>query len=254
MLSAEWLKIRHSALKRLVFLAPVGYALCMLWYCGCFTNHPRPLSDIHEVFYQAGCIALPLAVALLAGLLCAAEETAGNYGGCLQSPVSRGTIYLSKLISLLVLLVILVGGAVLIMSAALALGHAPLGELKFFLQGGAYALLGAVPIAILQLYISLAFGTGASLGVGGAGLLISAIMGTTTIGNTVWPYVPWTWAARLSDMPVVNYEDVRLPAHIEHSFRMQMTSGAVPLMLTMAVGLLISLVWFGHFSGRKSAD
>lgn len=256
LLRAEWLKTKHGSLRALAFLVPPGFALFMLWYCRGFTNRPQPLYTIHETFYQVGCIALPLAVALLAGLLSAEEEPAGNFGGYLMNPVSRPGLYLGKLLSLLALVGLCVVEAVVVMIAVLALRGAPPAQLWLFCQGGLLALLGALPLCLLQLYLSLAFGLGASLGAGGAGLLISAIMGTTTIGNTIWPYVPWAWAARLAALPMMKYSGVRLPAQLNIAvlFREQLEKGMVPLVLVSAVGLLVSLGWFSCFSGRKSGD
>src|SRR5690606_41457400 len=65
-----------------------------------------------------------------------------------------------------------------------------------FLTATLMALVGSLPLSAIHYWISFSWGFGPSIGVGGVGLLIAALM-ATSIGDTIWPYVPCAWPVRL---------------------------------------------------------
>ena len=73
-----------------------------------------------------------------------------------------------------------------------------------FIFGGIIVGLAAIPLAVFHLWISLAFGMGPSIGVGGIGLLLGALS-LTSLGDSYWQYLPWGWTARFAMVPGACY-------------------------------------------------
>lgn len=66
-----------------------------------------------------------------------------------------------------------------------------------FLEAGAWLAAGSVTLYFIYFLISCIFGMGASILIGGAGLLMTALM-NTGLGDVIWKYNPWAWGIRLT--------------------------------------------------------
>lgn len=257
LLSSDWLKTKHTAIRLIVIAAPLLYALAMLAYFYNFRIAADIQSKIYEVFFQAGTIFLPILIGLLAGLLCAQEEHAGNFNSMLGQAAPRFLIYFAKLLQLALLSAAVLFGAIFIlllgMNLVLRIEHI---EYGLFLQGGALALIGVLSLLPLHLFLSLGYGQGASIGAGGAGFLIAGIIGTTTIGDAIWQFVPWAWPIRLSWLPMIFMPGIQLPENIVPStfYLQQMVKGLVPSIAVFIFFTVCSIIWFYRWEGRKSYE
>jgi ABC-2 type transport system permease protein len=101
----------------------------------------------------------------------------------------------------------------------------------------------SVSLIALHLWLGLAAGWGASVGAGGAGLLIGAIVGATGVGDGIWPYVAWAWPVRLSMVPLAS--DV--PADV-------LTRGLALSLIAFVVLAAGGMAWFNRWEGRRGED
>ncbi|MNW64329.1 hypothetical protein D3C74_426070 [compost metagenome] len=125
-----------------------------------------------------------------------------------------------------------------------------------FMLSGLLALAGSLALCVLHLFLALAFGLGASVGAGGAGLLVAAIIGTTSIGEAIWPCVPWSWPARLAGLPALAMPGLPLPEGFALSRFLQdeLIRGLVPACMVFLLASVCSILWFCRWEGRKSYE
>ena len=235
LMRADWLKTRRTPVRWAVIAMPAGYALLILWYFSRFRVTPELPLKIYSAFFEGWSVFLPLASGLLTGLLSLQEEQAGRFGALLGSAVPRSVLYAAQLL----LLIVITAGSVLVSLAILVLGmQAGLGidamNPWMFWEGAWLAMGGALPQVALHLWLSLTFGLGASVGVGGAGLLMAAIIGATGVGDPIWPAVPWAWPVRLALHPLV-------PAAPAEAL--------LPAFLSFAVLAVLGTEWFHRWEG-----
>lgn len=256
-LSSDCLKTKRTAIRLIAAASPVAYALAMLWYLGHFTQTQDLQYKIHEVFFQAGTIFLPIVVGLLAGLICAQEEHAGNFNGMMGQMVPKALIYISKLLLLTMLVIVITFSSIFIlllgMKLLLHIGNI---RVELFLLSGFLTIAGSLTLCSIHLFLGLAYGLGTSISVGGAGFLIAAILGATSVGDTIWQFMPWAWPVRLSWLPAIFMPGVHLPDNImQPQFFLQQTAkGLVPAITVFIFVTVCSILWFYRWEGRKSYE
>ncbi|MDN5326289.1 MAG: lantibiotic transport system permease protein [Moorella sp. (in: firmicutes)] len=173
----------------------------------------------------------------------------------LGSRLPRSSLYLGKLatITLLSMTSIMLGTVALLTGIKYVLNIPVKGII--FIMAASISQLGAMPLLAFHLWVGFARGMGASIGLGGAGVLIASLM-ATSLGNTVWPLVPWAWPVRLSMLPGIYLPGVKLPPPLESSgfFLNQSLKGIIPAAVFFTIMLLGGLMWFERWEGRKVYD
>jgi ABC-2 type transport system permease protein len=175
----------------------------------------------------------------------------------LTGPVSRVKFYFGKL-SLLIFAAI---ADIFLATFLMLLGMRYILNVEnvhydLFLQGAFLSLVGSLILFSLHLLISFAFGMGASIAIGGGGFLVSAIIGATVVGDHIWPYIPWAWTVRLSQVPML------LMLKVKHAFGMELSDlyfqelmkGIIPASICFILVTLLGLVWFNRWEGGKSYE
>ena len=130
---------------------------------------------------------LPLGVGILTGILVHEEEEAGNFYGLLQCSRKRSSFISGKNFS--AALVFLTGSTfltTLIISTGLCFLLQKERGVGLFLTAACLAVCGVLPVLAVHLWISFAFGMGASVGVGICGLLLAVLLGEHIFGR---PYL-----------------------------------------------------------------
>ena len=252
-ISSDWLKTKRTSIRLIVIIVPIFYPLFMLWY---FTKHSAQ-NQIYDAFFMVISVAMPIMASLLCGLIGTQEENAGNFNTVLGSTNRRTTNYISKLILLLLMTVTSVLFSTIVLLTGMKwLLHVENIQVGLFLLGALFVILGSLILYIIHLFLSFAFGMGASIALGGAGFLIAAIFGGTVVGDTTWQFIPWTWAARLSQLPEVFIRDFQLPSGLNPSvfFAEQFCKGISAVIIGTVIVLIASIVWFSRWEGRKSYE
>lgn len=252
-LSSDWLKTKRTAIRLIVIIVSMLYPFFMLWYF----SKQNSQSQIYDGFFMVISVAMPIMAGMLCGLIGTQEENAGNFNAILGSTVTRTTSYLSKFI----LLILMTANSVFLSTLVLLAGmkwfmHIKNIQVGLFLEGALLVITGSLILYSLHLFVSFAFGMGASIALGGAGFLIAAVLGGTVVGDRIWQFVPWTWAARLSQLPEVFIHDFQLPAGINPPvfFTEQFSKGITGVITCNVIVLIASIVWFRRWEGRKSYE
>jgi ABC-2 type transport system permease protein len=186
------------------------------------------------------------------------EELAGNFNGFLGSKLPRRDLYLGKLIMLILLASASTFLAVLALLAGLSfILNIPV-PWPIYIAAAIMAIIGTFPLLAFHLWISFAWGMGASIGIGGGGILIAALM-ATSLGNKIWQFVPWAWPVRLTGLaeayllylPGMEYP----PEIISSGFVVGQAIKGLVLAAIFFISLLAGgLIWFKMWEGRKIYD
>ncbi|WP_019911938.1 lantibiotic immunity ABC transporter MutG family permease subunit [Paenibacillus sp. HW567] len=250
LVSSDWLKTKRTPIRLLTAAAILGYPALFLWYFARRAHTAELPFVIHEIFFDSASIVLPMGTGLLAGLLAAQEENAGHFNGLLGQNASRTMVYISKLLLLVLLAAVFLFGSLLLLLPGMRyILHLEQPGAEMFLLSGLLALAGSLAVCTFHLFLALAYGLGASIGAGGAGLLVAAIIGTTSIGDPIWPYVPWSWPARLARLPAA-----AMAGNSHTLLRDGLIRGLVPASIVFLIATVCSILWFCRWEGRKSYE
>jgi len=255
-LASEWIKTRRTPIRWIVFLAPLIFAAFVIGYYSLRTISTDIQASIYQVFFGVWTIIIiPFGSGLIPGLMIQQEESAGGFNGLLGSKSPRQKLYLGKL----TILILSATGSIMAATILLVLGFNVLLKLPIswpiFIAGAIMAAIGTIPLLAIQLWISFAWGMGASIGIGGAGLLISALMGTS-LGDEVWQFVPWAWPIRLSMLPggYLIYEPGKDILTNTGILINQAIIGIMISLMFFSVVLFGGLHWFKRWEGRKEYE
>ncbi|BBW98352.1 lantibiotic immunity ABC transporter MutG family permease subunit [Geobacillus sp. FSL W8-0032] len=254
LLSSEWLKTKRTAIRLMMIITPISYSLLMVWYFSHYHTIMFLETKIYEAFFEVMTVSLPIIISLLTGLMAYQEEKAGSFMNILTGPVSKMKSYIGKL----TLLIFLAGADILLATLLMLLGMkyvlkvAPIHE-HVFLQGAALSIVGSLFLFSLHLFISFAFGMGASIAVGSGGFLIAALLGATSLGDHIWMYVPWTWAVRLSQLPLLSMPEIKQAVGelLLHSYSLSLREGTAYALLSFLIATVIGSIWFQRWEGNK---
>ncbi|GIO25220.1 lantibiotic immunity ABC transporter MutG family permease subunit [Oceanobacillus sp. J11TS1] len=250
-LQADFLKMKHTPFVWIhLLIAFMTPALFILYFR--FGHIPNDMY-LYAGFMEAITIGLPLLIGILCGMVAIQEENAGKYRVLLTGTLSRTILYLSKLAMLLIFafLAVFCSVAVYVVGLRLVL-HISAIPYIIFLQGATWIVAASIILYMIHLFVSLRFGMGASVFLGGAGVLVSALM-LTGLGDLYWKYIPWAWGGRFVDSLAV-YRFSHLGKGIQSLVRNEMETGTVILMIVTFALFISSLGWFNRWEGRKSFE
>ena len=240
-IKSDFYKLKHTFILWLHLIIPMAVVL-MFW--GYYASVGVPSISKVNGYIETLAIAFPFMIGLMASMVIEQEEQAGDFQVLLCSIKSKVITYLSKLILLFLL------GSV---SIALAVGTFALVYKTvppiFYLKVVVALLIGNLFLYILHIFISLQFGMGASVGLGVAESLVSALM-ITGLGNGRWQWIPCAWGVRFCDYITIKIADPSLFAFASS----EMHKGFLVLIPVTCLSLLASLFWFKNWEGRKSND
>lgn len=250
-LSAEWLKTKRTPMRWIAFLVPIIFSIFFLGYFSLKKITPTIQIFIFGIFFECWTtIIIPIVVGLISGFIIYEEELAGSFNGFLVSKSSHSSLYLGKLI----MLIMLTSVSIIIATLVLVVGLVFFMNIKvswmIFIRAAVLTEVGTIPLLALNLWLSLAFGMGVSIGFGGAGIVISALV--AIIGDKVWQFVIWAWPERLSVMQMFYLPGESIK---NHSYIFNETiKGIILVTLSFIVILVLGLIWFNNWEGRKSYD
>lgn len=250
-LSSEWLRTKRTAVRWLTFLMPTVIALCAVSYLALRSDSTQAFAFESFFTIWSGVI-IPLMVGVLAGFITHEEELAGNFVGFLGTGISRPKLYLGKFILLLFCLTICTLIAVLVLSGGMKLLIPCGANMKLFILAALLTSVGALPLLSLHLWISFAWGMGASIGISFGGLLIAILFGTTSLGENVWQFVPWTWPVKLGLLPGTVFIETA-----QNTIPYAVNTGTTALISTaiaLITLLLCGTLWFTKWEGYATSE
>ncbi|SET14578.1 lantibiotic immunity ABC transporter MutG family permease subunit [Anaerobranca gottschalkii] len=258
-LISEWIKTKRTPIRWLAFLTPVIFAALIIWYFSLKAIMIDIQISIFQVFFEAWtALVIPFGAGLISGLMIHQEELAGSCNGFLGSKLPRRDLYLGKLS----ILILLASASTLLAVLVLLLGLSFILNMyiswPIFIIAAIMAMIGTLPLLAFHLWISFAWGMGASIGIGGGGVLIAALM-ATSLGNKIWQFVPWAWPVRLAGLAgayLLYLPGMKLPPEIISSgfIADQAIKGLIPTAVLFVSLLVGGLIWFKRWEGRKISD
>ncbi|QXM05468.1 lantibiotic immunity ABC transporter MutG family permease subunit [Crassaminicella indica] len=253
---SEWIKTKRTPIRWLVFLMPVIFSGFIIWYYSNLTIKADVQISIFQTFFEIwSVLIIPLGAGLISGLMIHQEELAGSFNGLLGAKLQRRDLYLGKL----AIIILCVSVSTLIAVVTLGVGLVFILNISItwwiFIVSAIMLIIGMLPLLAFHLWISFAWGMGASIGIGGGGMLIAALM-VTSLGDKVWKFVPWAWPVRLSILPgayLLYKLGMKYPPELVSSGYIinQILEGLIPTLTLFIVMLICGIIWFKKWEGRK---
>lgn len=250
-LSSEWLRTKRTPIRWLTFCVPVLFSLCITAYLAARAGSTQNLA--FEVFFTAwAAIVIPVGAGVMAGFIVQEEELAGSFNGFLSVNLSRWKLYLGKYLLLVFCLAVSTLLATVVLCAGMQIFLPGGVNVRLFLEAAVLLVVGTLPLLALHLWAAFVWGMGASIGIGMGGLLVAALIGTTSLGNAVWQFVPWAWPAKLAAYPSVFLlqETPALVSASTHALTTGLFASAIGLVLALGGGIL----WFYRWEGRQNHE
>lgn len=251
LLSSEWLRTKRTAVRWLTFLMPVVVSLCTVAYLALRSDSTQAFAFEGFFTIWSGLI-IPIAVGVLAGTVVHEEELAGNFIGFLGAGISRMKLFLGKFLLLLSCMTICTLLAALVLGGGMEL-FVPCGaDLRLFLLAAVLISVGTLPLLALHLWVSFAWGMGASIGISFGGLLMAVLFGTTSLGADVWEFIPWTWPVKLGLLPGTVFIETaqNVSANTVNTGTVALIAASVALTALLLCGAL----WFTKWEGRNTSE
>lgn len=222
-------------------LIPLAASLLFLAY---YTVSPWESGAKITAYFETVAIAFPLMLGLICSKAADLEGQAGGFQTMLCAVPSRTTAFAGKLIFLLLLGILSIALAAGVFAAGFGTAPFPL-----YLKLAGALLAANLFLYILHLFASLRFGRGASIGLGIAESLVSALA-LTGLGDGIWYFIPCTWGARLCDYLVY----IWLHPSSSAFGNTEIAKGLLLAAVTFAAALAACLFWFRNWEGRKDYD
>lgn len=238
---SDFHKFRHTFMLGIHILIPLAAAALFLAY---YSVSPWQMDSKLSGYFEVIGVAFPLIIGLICSKAIEQEGQAGSFQTMLCGIKSRAAVYLSKLIVLLLLGSLSIALAIVVF--AIGFQTAP-GFI--YLKAAGLLTVGSVFLYIFHLFVSLRSGRGASVGLGIFESLISALA-LTGLGDGIWYYLPCTWGARSCSYLVY------LWLHPEGlaAWNAEMSRWLLFAVPVTVVALILSLLWFRNWEGRKTYD
>ena len=125
----------------------------------------------------------------------------------------------------------------------------PFTSISGYVQVIGLLLLSSTPIYQIHFLCAFIFGKSASMGLGIAGSLLSAIM-LTGLGDVCWQYIPWAWSVRFMDFWLLATTDKDAYLQGCSTFYVGIIINIVAILVLFAV----SIMWIRLWDGGKEND
>lgn len=234
---ADFQKLKHTSMLWIHIMIPLFTAVLFIAY---YSISPWKIDAKISGYLEVIGITFPLMIGFISGKTAEQESQAGNFQAMLCGAKSRIAVYISKLAVMLMLNIL----SVAIVIGIFALGFKSAPGMMYF-KAAVLLIAGSVFLYILHLFVSLQYGMGASIGLGIAESLISALA-LTGLGDGNWYYIPCTWCARLCDNLVYTWLNPTMVVGYQEIQKCLII--AVPANIIVFV---ISLLWFTNWEGKK---
>ncbi|KEI07053.1 lantibiotic immunity ABC transporter MutG family permease subunit [Clostridium botulinum] len=263
-LKANFMKTKRTPFRYIILLVPILFSLLFVSYISVYKRDYTFQLNVYNFYFSIISITLPLISSILIGLNIMGEETSGEFRGLLMTPISRSTIYLSKLFMIILVTIIDMFVSLLILLIGMKFLY-PLGTIQYgvFLTGTILTILGCLFLYGLYLIISLKFGIGPTIAVGVGGSIMGALL-QTGLGDTIWPFVPFAWSGRIGIVPIYKLSNFIKYQHLENkkniqeilntTFKQYMYLGVPIAIISFIIICAIGVLWFNKWEGRKIHD
>lgn len=228
-------KLRHTPVIWLHILIPVLGALAFLGYYILYRRLPDKTKI--QMMVEFTVMVYPILIGVISGLVILQEEKAGHFTVMLEINNRRAIAFLSKL----VLLIVLSAAALFLLFALFSIESIGFHLLKkipleLFLKLWINMLVGNSILYLFHLFINIKFGIGSSIFLGVIESLLVVLFSNIDMKD-IWVYIPFAWTVKMCQNSMDGINNIGV-----HSFA---------IAIIIIVGLMLSLIWFSKWEGRK---
>lgn len=249
-IQADFQKMKRTSFMWLHLFIPVICSIILILY---LNGREQNQYQLYRTFTEVIAISLPFLIGILCGMTASLEERAGKFQVLLGSTFPKITAFISKVLMLIILNIFSISLAMIIYIIGLTFVlEVPNLSYSIFITGGAWLVASCIVLYLLYFFISCKFGMGASVLLGGAGLLMTALM-NTGLGDAIWKYNPWAWGIRLSGLNgIIHFKEFseKLRPLLIH----EMTNGTYLATIGIIMIFIACLIWFHKWEGNRTFE
>ncbi len=242
-MKADYRKTRHTPLRAAHLAVPCVTAAVFLIY---YAVTPWNAYSKVQAYFQIMGMGYPFLIGTFCAIVAEQEAFAGAYQ-MLLAVTDRKAAFISKP----VLLILFGTGSVILASVLFGTGY------YFVLRQhvvrysfywiAAFMMAGcSIFLYVWHMFLALRFHKGASVGLGIAESLLSAVL-LTGLGDGIWMFFPAAWASRLVCTVMSSYSAEQMP-HMDCRSDMWIC-GAVT-----AAAFILYVLWGARWEGAKGSD
>lgn len=192
-LISEWIKLKRTSLRWVVFIFSVIYPVSII----CFSKGLFKYDDIVEEMYWAFFMILgsliPICLSVYIGIMSSIERSAKNFKNITASPLGKIKIFIGKNI-----LVNVIFSLSIILSATLFVGGINIVykfklPIDIFFVGTMCVCFSCVSLTAIYMVIAFYYSLGTVFAVGVFGSIIASILSVTPFGSIIWRVIPFTY-------------------------------------------------------------
>lgn len=241
LIMSEFQKVRRTPMIWIHSVLSVLIAVMFIFYYRfSYVSSSSKVSGYLEITS----IGFPLIIGIVTGMSVDQEAMAGNFQPLLMTRYKLRNFF-SKICMLLLLA---------LFSLVLSVGIFAFG-MQFIIQDNLFSgifygkiililFFSSVFLYFLHMICSFRFGSGASIGLGIAESLISALM-LTGLGDRIWQFIPCSFSVRFSDYYVL------VNSYNTDIYMDKFKTGIFSCILMTLAIIAISAFWFYRFEGRS---
>lgn len=250
LMKSDFLKMKHTSFYLIHICVPfIGILMFLKYYS--FSSW----STINKIngYLESISIIFPVLIGVVCSMVIEQEVMAGKFKEMLSIEYGKGKSLLSKILVLLFLslcsLILAIGGFFLGFQYVLKQNVLPLG----FYINVTFIIFGAqIFLYLFHLWLTIKFGSGASIGMGIFETLFSALL-ITGLGDGIWQWIPCGWSVKFC-----NNFFIKEPGSVDvfnkmASINTMISNNAVGVrncvIFTIVFAILFA-VWFDFFEGR----
>lgn len=200
---------------------------------------------LYGLFFELLGIGTPLIIAIICGVVSDSEEEAGHFQNMLRL-TKRKAITFSSQISMMIVsygFAILLAISLYTFALAYLVRVAEINIAHYYLTGMVFIICGVFQY-FLYLMIGYKYGIGMCSIAGFAGLIIAALSQTSVV-DKVWIFLPWSWPNRFST-------HLFSQSILVDKYTSVLKGSVTAFIITLSV-IVISILWFKNWDGRKAS-
>ncbi|MDU1444110.1 MAG: lantibiotic immunity ABC transporter MutG family permease subunit [Clostridium cochlearium] len=252
LMKADFIKMKHTSFYWIHICMPVIGTFMFLWYYS-FSI----LGSIGKVngYLDALSLVFPVLIGIICSTVIEQEVMAGKFKEMLSIEYGKEICLLSKILVVLVMgffsLSLAVGGFFIGFQYILKQNILPF---KFYVILTLLIFVAQIFIYLFHLWLSIKFGSEASIGMGIFESLFSALI-ITGLGDGIWQWIPCAWSVRFCNNFFIKESNSIDVFNELADFNTGLSINAIGLrnciIFTIVLGILFG-IWFNFFEGREN--
>lgn len=242
-IKSEIYKIKGTWLPWIHIVLPIAYSL--LFYVASKTTGLKNFeeNDIIQTYLVLLGAIMPIILSFISSRVVDMEMGAGNFQTLLSTTKSRTKAYLGKLIVLELGFIVSISLAIIIF--AILSGYQSILDwlIEFCL-----IIISSFSLYLIHFWVSIILSNGASIGLGFLETMIT-LLSMTVIGDSIWCFLPCTWASRLPAM----YITMGKVSDWSYFYKELRLWSFAALFIILAL-FISSIIWFNKWDGKSLSE